>query len=168
MPIPTGKGENFTDSERLKTPKTDCALKFTKTKRLTPGLSTLKGYGIQFVREDQLRMRTDDSLWTSYALAMLKLLGLQSFSGNCPFGSCEHNLGNEHLGSHFLSIHTELSVTLSDCELALKNLMRSSLMDRYCTNCFYVVTMYDCPMFSAGLLMLIIMCHNFNPHLKIL
>ena len=53
---------------------------------------------------------------------MLKLLGLQSFSGNCPFGSCEHNLGNEHLGSYFLSIHTELSVTLSDCELALKNL----------------------------------------------
>ena len=59
---------------------------------------------------------------TSCALAMLKLLGLQSFSGNCPFDSCEHNLGNEHLGSHFLSIHTELSVTLSDCELALKNL----------------------------------------------
>ena len=59
---------------------------------------------------------------TSYALAMLKLLVLQSFSGVCPFGSCEHTLDNEHLGSHFLSIHTELSVTLSDCVLALKNL----------------------------------------------
>jgi len=54
---------------------------------------------------------------TSYALAMLKLLGLQSFSGNCPFSSREYNLGKEHLGSHFLSIHTELSVTLSDCDL---------------------------------------------------
>ena len=58
----------------------------------------------------------------SYALAMLKLLGLQSFSGNCPFSSCEHYLDNENLGSHFLSIHTKVSVTLSDCELALKNL----------------------------------------------
>ena len=57
---------------------------------------------------------------TSCALAMLKLLGLQSFSGNCPFGSCDHILGDEHLGTHFLLIHTELTVTLSDCELALK------------------------------------------------
>ena len=34
MPMPTGNGEipNFTDSERLKTPKTDCALKVYKDK----------------------------------------------------------------------------------------------------------------------------------------
>ena len=31
--MPTGNRENFTDSERLQIPKTDCALKiFTKTK----------------------------------------------------------------------------------------------------------------------------------------
>ena len=29
---PTGNGENLTDSERSKTSKVDCALKFTKTK----------------------------------------------------------------------------------------------------------------------------------------
>ena len=52
-------------------------------------------------------------------LAMLKLLGLQSYSGNCPFGSCDHILGDEHLGTHFLLIHTE-PLALSDCELALK------------------------------------------------
>ena len=31
MPMPTGKGPNFTDSERFETPKMDCAIKF-KTK----------------------------------------------------------------------------------------------------------------------------------------
>ncbi len=56
---------------------------------------------------------------TSSVMAMLKLLGLQSFSGNCPFGPCEPV--DDHLGAHFLSVHTELSVSLSDCVLALKN-----------------------------------------------
>ena len=32
MPMLTGNVENFTDSERLKTPKTDCALKVYKDK----------------------------------------------------------------------------------------------------------------------------------------
>ena len=59
---------------------------------------------------------------TSCALAMLKLLGLQSFSGDCPFSSSEHVLSNNHLGGHFLSVHTNLTVTLNDCKLALKDL----------------------------------------------
>ena len=32
MPMPTGNGENFTDSERFETPKTNCMLKFYKDK----------------------------------------------------------------------------------------------------------------------------------------
>ena len=32
MPMPTGNGENLTDSERFKTPKTDFLLKFYKDK----------------------------------------------------------------------------------------------------------------------------------------
>ena len=32
MPMPTGNGENLTDSERFKTPKMDCALKFNQDK----------------------------------------------------------------------------------------------------------------------------------------
>ena len=44
-----GKIPNFTDSERLKTPKTDCALKVYKRQRILsawiPGLSTLKVTG---------------------------------------------------------------------------------------------------------------------------
>ena len=56
---------------------------------------------------------------TSCVLAVLKLLGLQSFAGNCPFGSCE--LVGDHLGAHFLSAHTGLTMSLDDCVLALKN-----------------------------------------------
>ena len=93
---------------------------------------------------------------TSCALAMLKLLGLQSFSGNCPFGSCDHILGDEHLGTHFLLIHTELTVTLSDCELALK-----CLSDDIFT---HVVTMYDCPVFQLVYSCLLLRVIIFNPH----
>ena len=32
MPMATGNGENFTDSERMKVPKTDCALNVYKDK----------------------------------------------------------------------------------------------------------------------------------------
>ena len=32
MAMPTGNGENFTDSEQFETPKTDCALKFEEDK----------------------------------------------------------------------------------------------------------------------------------------
>ena len=48
-----GKIPNFTDSERLKTPKTDCALKVW-----TPGLLTLKLQGS--VPPDLLRIFTAD------------------------------------------------------------------------------------------------------------
>ncbi len=59
---------------------------------------------------------------TSCAQAILKVLGLQSFTGICPFGSCEHNImDGYHLGAHFLSAHTNLSATLSDCATALKS-----------------------------------------------
>ena len=40
--MPTGNGENFTDSERFETPKMDCMLKFYKDKDLIPGFLTLK------------------------------------------------------------------------------------------------------------------------------
>ena len=81
---------------------------------------------------------------------MHKLLGLQSFSGNCPFGSCEHVLGNDHLGGHFLSVHTNLTVTLNDCKLALKDLSEEIFrhMDRHYMKCFYVVIMYNCPVYQ--------------------
>ena len=45
--MPTGNGENFMDSEQLKTPKTDCALKVYKRilSAWIPGLLTLKTEG---------------------------------------------------------------------------------------------------------------------------
>ena len=59
-------------------------------------------------------------LSTSCVIALVKLLGLRAFSNNCPFGSCEPV--TEHLGTHFLSTHTDLfAVNLEDCVLALKN-----------------------------------------------
>ena len=82
---------------------------------------------------------------TSCAMAMLKLAF--SPSGNCPFGSCEHVLGNDHLGGHFRSVHTTLTGTLNDCKLALKDLS-GEMFSRHCMNCFHVVIMCNCPVYQ--------------------
>ena len=58
---------------------------------------------------------------TSSALALLKLLCLKFFSNKCPIKSCGQDIGENLAGEHFISTHTSIDASLSDCVASLEN-----------------------------------------------
>ena len=52
---------------------------------------------------------------TSSALALLKLLTLIPYNGICPIKGCKATIEDDTAAAHFLSLHTDLTVSLEEC-----------------------------------------------------
>ena len=52
---------------------------------------------------------------TSSALALLKLLTLIPYNGICPIKGCKTTIEDDTAATHFLSLHTDLTVSLEEC-----------------------------------------------------
>ena len=52
---------------------------------------------------------------TSSALALLKLLTLIPYNGICPIKGCKATIEDDTAAAHFLSLHTDLIVSLEEC-----------------------------------------------------
>ena len=52
---------------------------------------------------------------TSSALALLKILALIPYNGICPIKDCKAIIEDDTAAAHFLSLHTDLKVSLEEC-----------------------------------------------------
>ena len=104
-----GEIPNFTDSERLKTPKTDCVLKFTKTKNsisLDSRFVDLANTGFPAT----LRLSCQGSSWSGYQAGMFD----GGVEGSLSLGHCQF------LFPHFFLFISSLWLWLrlrSDCQV---------------------------------------------------